>query len=73
MRSVVEVVELILRLRALVIGARPLTPPDVVVPQVAHTASGIDEAELRARAEGARDAAAAAVTALEAALGAHRP
>ena len=50
-RSVVEVVELILRLRALVIGARPLTPPDVVLPQVAHTASGIDEAELRTRAE----------------------
>ena len=69
-RSVVEVVELVLRLRALVIGARPLTPADVVLPQVAHTASGIDEAELRARAEGARDAAAAAVTALEAALGA---
>ena len=42
----VEVVELVLRLRALVIGARPLMPADVVLPQLAHTATGIDEAEL---------------------------
>ena len=69
---VVEVVELVLRLHTLVIGPRPLAPADVVLPQVAHTATGIDEAELRQRAEEARGpaAAAAVLTALEAALGA---
>ena len=63
-RSVVEVVELVLRLRAA--GDRCVSAHaglDVVLPQVAHTATGIDEAELRVRADGACDAAAAAVTA----------